>query len=134
MTPRSPTSLLSSDEPSRLPGWATACFLASGAAGLIYEVVWSKQFAYLLGNSLQAVATVVAAFLTGLALGAYVVGTRVARRRRGAGPAPEAAAGGPPSRERAASSAMPPGDRASGSEAGPEPGRPAAGGSWRGSA
>jgi spermidine synthase len=68
----------------RLPAWAVACFLASGAAGLIYEVVWSKQLAYLLGNSLQAVSTVVAAFLTGLALGAYVVGTRVARLRRGA--------------------------------------------------
>jgi spermidine synthase len=72
------------DAPRPLPLWAGACFLVSGAAGLVYEVVWSKQISYLLGNSLQAVATVVAAFLTGLALGAYLLGARVARRRQGA--------------------------------------------------
>ena len=56
------------------------CFLLSGAAGLLYEVVWSKQLAYLLGGSLQSVATVVAAFLGGLALGARFLGTRLANR------------------------------------------------------
>jgi spermidine synthase len=60
-----------------------ACFLVSGAAGLLYEVVWSKQLSYLMGNSLHAVATVVAAFLTGLAIGAYLLGARLARRREG---------------------------------------------------
>lgn len=56
------------------------CFLFSGAAGLLYEVVWGKQLAYLLGSSLHSVATVVAAFLGGLALGARFLGTRLARR------------------------------------------------------
>ena len=55
-----------------LPLWAVVCFLCSGAAGLLYEVVWGKQLTYLLGGSLPAVATVVAAFLGGLALGAAV--------------------------------------------------------------
>jgi spermidine synthase len=59
------------------------CFFASGAAGLLYEVVWSKQLAYLLGNSLHAVATVVAAFLCGLALGARFLGVALARRGQG---------------------------------------------------
>lgn len=68
----------------RLPRWAAACFLASGAAGLLYEVVWSKELSYLLGNALHSVATVVAAFLTGLALGALLLGVRLARRRDGA--------------------------------------------------
>src|SRR5512143_343997 len=72
------------DAPRPLPLWAAVCFLVSGAAGLVYEVAWSKEFSYLLGNSLHAVATVAAAFLTGLALGAYVLGVRVARLRRGA--------------------------------------------------
>lgn len=63
------------------PRWAVACFLVSGAAGLIYEIVWSKQLAYLLGGSLQSVATVAAAFLGGLALGARLLGTRLARGR-----------------------------------------------------
>ena len=63
-----------------LPAWAVACFLCSGAAGLLYEVVWSKQLAYLLGSSIHSVATVVAAFLGGLALGARLLGPRLARR------------------------------------------------------
>ena len=51
---------------SPVPGWGVACFFVSGAAGLLYEVAWSKQLGYLLGNSLHASATVVAAFLGGL--------------------------------------------------------------------
>lgn len=69
---------------SWLPWWGGLCFFASGAAGLLYEVVWSKQLSYLLGNSLHAVATVVAAFLCGLALGARFLGVPLARRGNGA--------------------------------------------------
>src|SRR5258706_2238054 len=69
---------------SPLPLWAATCFFASGAAGLLYEVVWSKQLAYLLGSSLHAVAAVVAAFLGGLALGARLLGVPLARRANGA--------------------------------------------------
>src|SRR5437879_3395254 len=50
---------------TRLPAWAMVCFFASGAAGLLYEVVWAKQLGYLLGNSLHAAATVVAGFQWG---------------------------------------------------------------------
>ena len=42
-----------------------------------------EEFSYLLGSSLHAVATVVAAFLGGLALGARFLGASLARRRRG---------------------------------------------------
>jgi spermidine synthase len=70
------------DAASRLPAWLVVCFLASGAAGLLYEIVWGKQLAYLLGGSLQSVATVVAAFLGGLALGARLLGAPLARRPR----------------------------------------------------
>jgi spermidine synthase len=66
--------------PGLLPAWMVACFLCSGAAGLLYEVVWGKELSYLLGGSLRSVATVVAAFLGGLALGARVLGARLARR------------------------------------------------------
>ncbi len=77
-------SARSNSDPRRpLPLWAATCFLVSGAAGLLYEVAWSKQLSYLLGNSLHAVSTVVAAFLTGLALGALLLGSRLARLRRG---------------------------------------------------
>jgi len=57
------------------------CFFASGAAGLTLEIVWSKYLSYLLGNSIYGVATVVAAFLGGLGLGAFV-GGRLATRTR----------------------------------------------------
>src|SRR5690349_7548053 len=67
-----------------LPPWAIACFFLSGVAGLLYEVVWSKQLSLVLGNSLHAISTVVAAFLCGLALGAWALGRRIARGRAGA--------------------------------------------------
>src|SRR5262245_28085123 len=78
--PRTRPPARSSATTSSLPFGLAVCFLLSGAAGLLYEVVWSKQLAYLLGGSLQSVATVVAAFLGGLALGARVLGTRLASR------------------------------------------------------
>jgi spermidine synthase len=64
---------------SAVPTWAALCFVLSGAAGLLYEVVWSKQIAYLLGSSLHSVAVVVAAFLGGLALGARFLGGPLTR-------------------------------------------------------
>jgi spermidine synthase len=57
------------------------CFFASGAAGLILEIVWSKYLSLLLGNSIYGVSTVVAAFLGGLGLGAALGGRLAARTR-----------------------------------------------------
>lgn len=57
------------------------CFFASGIAGLTLEIVWSKYLSYLLGNSIYGVATVVAAFLGGLGIGA-VLGGRLASGAR----------------------------------------------------
>ena len=42
------------------------CFFLSGATSLVLEVAWSKELSYILGNTLYAVATVVAAFMAGL--------------------------------------------------------------------
>ncbi|MEO5987776.1 MAG: hypothetical protein ABIU54_07320 [Candidatus Eisenbacteria bacterium] len=70
--------------PSILPVWASLCFFLSGAAGLLYELVWCKQLSYLLGSSLHSVATVVAAFLAGLALGARFLGVPLSRGEHGA--------------------------------------------------
>ena len=57
------------------------CFFASGAAGLILEIVWSKYLSLLLGNSIYGVSTVVAAFLGGLGIGAAIGGRWAARTR-----------------------------------------------------
>ncbi len=68
---------------SGLPAaWIVTCFLLSGAAGLIYEVAWSKELSYLLGTSLAAVSTVVTSFLAGLAIGAATLGVRLGRSRQ----------------------------------------------------
>ncbi len=46
-------------------------FLASGAASLVYETLWARQLHVLFGTSQLAITTVLAAFMGGLALGAF---------------------------------------------------------------
>jgi spermidine synthase len=55
-------------------------FFISGACGLIYEVVWSRMMQVIFGRSHLAVGIVLAAFMTGLALGSYFLGKYVNRR------------------------------------------------------
>ena len=56
-------------------------FLFSGAAGLIHEVVWVRLLGFVFGVSELAMATVLASFMGGLALGSWLVGTRSAAIR-----------------------------------------------------
>jgi spermidine synthase len=58
-----------------------ACFL-SGAASLFFEVLWTRAFSLILGSTTQAAALVFAAFLTGLALGAWLFGNLSSRLRQ----------------------------------------------------
>ena len=51
-------------------------FLLSGSAGLIHEVVWTRRLGFLFGVSEMAVATVLAAFMGGLAIGSWWLGSR----------------------------------------------------------
>jgi spermidine synthase len=57
-------------------------FAASGFAGLLYEVAWTRELRLVFGSAEVAVATVLAAYLGGLGLGAAVAGPRVSRTRR----------------------------------------------------
>ncbi|MFC1636806.1 fused MFS/spermidine synthase [Planctomycetota bacterium] len=54
-------------------------FLVSGAAGLIYEITWTRIFGEVFGNTVFAVSTVLTAFMLGLALGSWLLG-RIADR------------------------------------------------------
>ena len=56
-------------------------FLFSGASGLIYQIVWTKQLTHIMGVTVYAVSTVLAAFMAGLALGSWLFGRRVDRSR-----------------------------------------------------
>jgi spermidine synthase len=49
------------------------CFLLSGFAALVYQTAWTREFALVFGTSELAVATVLAAYMGGLALGAWIV-------------------------------------------------------------
>jgi spermidine synthase len=57
-------------------------FLASGAAGLIYQVVWTQDLVLVFGDTTQAVVTTVTAFLAGLGIGALIGSAVGARLRR----------------------------------------------------
>jgi spermidine synthase len=58
-----------------------AIFLLSGAAGLVYEIVWSRQLVLVFGNTTQAVSAILTGFFGGMAIGA-AVGGRIADRVR----------------------------------------------------
>src|SRR3954468_4737451 len=48
-------------------------YAASGAAALVYEVTWTRLLTLQLGHTVAAASTVLAAFMGGLALGAWFV-------------------------------------------------------------
>ena len=54
-------------------------YVLSGASGLTFEILWARQLGTVLGATTQAIATVIAVFMAGLALGG-VVGARLAGR------------------------------------------------------
>ena len=51
--------------------WLVPLFLASGATSLVYQTIWERQLHLIFGTSQVAVSTVLAAFMTGLALGGF---------------------------------------------------------------
>lgn len=59
-----------------------AAFVLSGAAGLMYQVVWSRLLVLVFGSTTLAVSTVLSVFMGGLALGAWLVGRWIDRRQR----------------------------------------------------
>ena len=54
-------------------------FFLSGAAGLVYELVWVRELIFVFGGTTYAITTVLVAFMGGLGLGSYLAG-RLSRR------------------------------------------------------
>lgn len=52
-------------------------FFLSGAAALMYEVVWVRSLSLIFGGTHLAVTTVLSVFMGGLALGSFLIGKRV---------------------------------------------------------
>jgi len=62
-------------------GLVVAVFIASGAAGLMYQVVWSSQLVLVFGNTTEAIGTIVTAFMAGLGFGGLAGGVIAPRLR-----------------------------------------------------
>ncbi|MGA3248406.1 MAG: fused MFS/spermidine synthase [Paraburkholderia sp.] len=63
------------DIPSTLAiAWPALLLFASGAAALIYQVLWIKQLSLVVGVEVQAVTIGVSAFFAGLAVGGWLFG------------------------------------------------------------
>jgi spermidine synthase/tetratricopeptide (TPR) repeat protein/MFS family permease len=65
-----------------LYGIIAVLFIVSGAAGLVYQIVWFKYLSLFLGNTTYAQTIVLATFMGGLAIGASLWGRRADRTAR----------------------------------------------------
>lgn len=61
--------------------WLHLVFAVSGAAGLVHQVTWVRQFALVFGNSVHSASVVTATFLGALGLGGWLAGHWADRHR-----------------------------------------------------
>jgi spermidine synthase len=54
-------------------------FFFSGMSALMYEIIWMKDLALIMGNTVHSTTTVLAAFMAGLAIGSFLFGRWVDR-------------------------------------------------------
>ena len=66
------------------PAWMLPLMLASGATAFLYEVLWTRMLTHVMGGSIYAFATMLAAFLTGIAIGGGLAGKVAEQRERAA--------------------------------------------------
>src|SRR5471032_1721543 len=59
-----------------------AVFILSGAAGLIYESIWTRYLGLFVGHSAYAQVIVLVIFLGGMSVGALLIGRRTERLAR----------------------------------------------------
>src|SRR5438270_10515914 len=55
-------------------------FFLSGISGLVYQVVWVREFGTVFGNTIYSSSIVVAIFMLGLGVGSYLAGIWADRR------------------------------------------------------
>jgi spermidine synthase len=73
-------------KPERAALPLVAACLLSGAAALVYQVLWTRQLTLLLGHTVAAVTTVLATFMGGLALGSALAARTLPRTAPSARP------------------------------------------------
>ncbi|QRK04940.1 fused MFS/spermidine synthase [Archangium violaceum] len=75
----------SGSAPAPGPGikpWVLRLFFLSGLSGILFEVLWTRIFTFLLGGTTQSVSAVITAFMFGMGVGSYVFGGLVDGRAR----------------------------------------------------
>lgn len=77
-TPGAPATRMSGPDPAGLP--IGLLFFISGFAALVYQVLFSKALSYTFGSAATATYTVLATYMGGMALGAWL-GGRIGQRR-----------------------------------------------------
>src|SRR5262245_57740087 len=55
-------------------------FAVSGGCGLVYEVVWTRLFTPIIGNTVFSGSAILTVFMAGLALGSHFAGRLIDRR------------------------------------------------------
>ena len=66
----------------RIKNWSVlTLFFISGFSGLIYQILWMRQFKYLLGSSIVSVSIIVAVFMLGLLVGSWWIGKKLAENK-----------------------------------------------------
>ncbi|HEX7081247.1 MAG TPA: fused MFS/spermidine synthase [Gammaproteobacteria bacterium] len=68
----------------RQPAWILPLMLVSGANAFLYEVLWTRMLSHVIGGSIYAFGTMLAAFLAGVAAGSGLAGRVSADRNRAA--------------------------------------------------
>src|SRR5947209_105952 len=58
-------------------------FFLSGGCGLIYEIVWTRLFIPVIGNTVFSVSAILAVFMAGLGLGSRIAGRNLDSRPLG---------------------------------------------------
>ncbi len=57
-----------------MSGLVLACFFLSGASGLVFEAVWTRELTLVFGSTALAMSTVLSVFMGGLAVGSWLAG------------------------------------------------------------
>ncbi len=74
---------MAADRPNRLaPRWLYTIFFFSGICGLVYESIWSRYIRLFVGSAATAQVLVLALFMGGMSVGAWLAGRWVAKLRR----------------------------------------------------
>lgn len=64
------------------PAWILPIMMLSGAIAFVYEILWTRMLTHTLGSSLTAFATMLGAFLAGIALGSGIASSFARERER----------------------------------------------------